>query len=802
LYFHFRNIVINYLPVMLTNYLKIAWRNFKKNKISSFINIVGLSVGMVVAILICLWIWDELTYNHCHHNYKSIAVCMSVETINGSTTAEPFSSVSLAGALQGSFQQNFKYISLARETSQLLKTGEKTIAQSGLWVQQAFPSMFTLQMLKGNNDGLNDPSSIFLSQSAAKALFAGADAINQTVYLSDKTAMKVTGVYEDIPDNSSFSGTQFLLAWNNNSNPGMQHAEDWLDHHYQLYVQLNDNASVEKVSASIKDITKPYIQGSWEEIMLHPMDKWLLYNKFENGKMEAGRMQFVWLFGIICAFVLLLACINYMNLSTARSEKRAREVGIRKVLGSGHRQLVGQFLGESMMITLAALLLSLLLAQLSLSYFNTLSGKHISIPYAQPLFWLLTLAFTIFTGLIAGSYPALYLSACGASKILKGGFSTGGTGLLARRVLVVIQFTVSITLITGTIVVFRQIQFAKDRPVGYSREGLITVNMNNQDIKQQFEVLQHDLLKTGAVRSMAVSSSPSTEVQNSMLGYDWEGRDPNSVPIIGTLFVSEAFGKTIGWQVTDGRDFSKDFPADSSAFILNEAAVAFTGLKNPVGKTIRWHGRENPIIGVVKDMVMQSPYMPVEPVFFTLSPNPRIHVITMRINPSVSVRAALDKISPVFKKYNPGSPFEYQFADELYNHKFMGEEQIGHLANIFAIFAIVISCLGLFGLSSFVAEQRAKEIGVRKVLGASVFSIWQLLSKEFVLLISLSLLIAVPITYYGMSNWLQNYVYRTSLPWWLFAATSAGALLVTLLTVSFQTIKAALANPVKSLRRD
>lgn len=787
---------------MLKNYLKIAWRNLLKNRASSFINITGLAIGMAVAMLICLWIWDELSYNHYHTNYKRLAVVMSVETVNGATTADPWASVPMKGALQQSFSQDFKYISLTRETRQLLKYAEKTVVQSGLWVQHAFPAMFSLKMLKGNKEALSDPSAMLLSQSAAKALFADSEPLNQTVYLSDNTAMKVGGVYEDIPENSSFGGTAFLLAWTNNTNPGMLDEEDWLGHHYQLFVELNDKADFETVSARIKDITKPHIKGAWEEIMLHPMDKWLLYNKFENGKMVAGRMQFVWLFGIIGAFVLLLACINYMNLSTARSEKRAREVGIRKVLGSIQRQLIGQFIGESMMVTFVAFFLSVIMAQVSLSYFNTLSGKQITIPYAQPLFWLIMLLFAIFTGLVAGSYPALYLSGFTPLKVLKGTFKTGRNGSLARKMLVVIQFTVSVTLITGTIVVFRQIQFAKNRPVGYTRERLVTVNMNNEDIKKQFDMLQHDLLATGVVTSIAASSSPSTEVQNSMLGYDWEGRNPNSIPVIGTLFVSQEFGKTIGWTVTDGRDFSKDFPADSGAFILNETAVKFMGLKNPVGKNIRWHGKENPIIGVVNDMVMQSPYMPVEPVFFTLSPNQRIHVVTIRIGSSVPVRDALNKMSHVFKKYNPGTPFDYQFTDDSYSRKFLGEEQIGHLATVFSIFAILISCLGLFGLASFVAEQRTKEIGVRKVLGASVINIWQLLSKEFVILIAISLCVAVPVSFYCMNKWLQNYAYRTTLNWWMFAATGAGALFITLLTVSYQAIKAAVANPVKSLRAE
>ncbi|MEO6316141.1 MAG: ABC transporter permease [Chitinophagaceae bacterium] len=787
---------------MVTNYLKLARRNLLTNKFATFINLAGLAAGMAVAVLICLWIWDEISFNHYHKNYKQIALAMSVETINGVTTAENYASVPLAQALRQASNGDFEKVSLVAQTSQLMKVGDKKLSETGLWAQPDFPVMFTLKMLQGSQHALRDPSSILLSESTAKTLFGNSEPIGQAIVLGDAISAQVAGVYEDIPGQSDFSGTQFLLAWDNESNAGAQLTNDWLDHHFQVFVQLGKDTRIEQVNARIRDITKPHVKGAWEEIMLHPMDKWMLYDKFENGKMVAGRMHFVWMFGIICSFVLLLACINYMNLSTARSEKRAREVGVRKVLGAAKQDLIKQFLGESLLLTFMALGLALVVAQLSLPYFNTLAEKEVTIPYAQPIFWLMLLGFVIGTGLPAGSYPAFYLSRFQPVKVLKGTFRAGRAGVRARQLLVITQFTVSIALIIATVIIYRQVQFARARPVGYSREGLVTVSMNNKQLQQQFDALRNDLLATAAVTSVAVSSSPSTDVQNSMLGYDWDGRDPNSVPIIGTLFVNESYGKTIGWHILEGRDFSNDFLADSGALILNEAAVAFTGLKNPVGKNIRWHGRQNPIVGVVKDMVMQSPYTPAMPVFFMLAPNSRIHIISMRINPAVNVHDAIARITPVFKKYRPDAPFEYQFADDRYNLKFAREETIGSLVTLFAVFAIFISCLGLFGLASFIAEQRTREIGVRKILGASVFSIWQLLSKEFVGLVIVSMLIAAPIAYYVMSQWLQDYVYRTALSWWIFTATGLGALLIALLTVSYQAIKAAVANPVKSLRSE
>ncbi|MFT3934395.1 MAG: ABC transporter permease [Chitinophagaceae bacterium] len=787
---------------MLKNYWKTAWRNLLKNKASTLINVFGLTLGIAITMLICLWICDELSYNHYHQNHKSLGRILSVETINGNVTAEPFSSVPIANALRQSFPGDFKNISLVRDDNQVLQAGEKSISLYGLWSEDDLPQMLSLKMLQGNLLGLKDASSVLLSKSAAESLFGNGDVLNKSVLLSNKAVVKVAGVYENIPEQSSFDGIDFLIAWTNPGNIGLERTEDWIDHHFQLYVQLNDKVDFNSLSAKVKDITKPHIKGGWEEIQLQPMDKWLLYDKFENGQMVAGRMQFVVLFGIISAFVLLLACINYMNLSTARSEKRAREVGIRKALGSLQKQLVIQFMGESLLLTFASTLIALLVAQLLIPQFNELSGKHLSIPYSAPVFWALLLGFALFTGLIAGSYPSLYLSAFKASKVLKGSFKTGSNGAFARRGLVVLQFTVSITLIICTVVVFKQIQYAKTRPVGYGRERLMTINMTSPELKTHFAALRSDLMLSGAVENVAESSSPSTEVQNSMMGYDWEGRDPRSVPIIGTLFIGEEFGKTIGWHMLEGRDFSKDFPADSGAFILNEAAVKYTGLKNPVGKNIRWHGRDNLIVGVVQDMVMESPYKPVAPVFFCLSPNPRIHVITIRIKKDMPVNAALPVIAAVFKKYDPGNPFEYRFTDDSYSRKFVAEEQIGRIASLFAAFAIFISCLGLFGLASFVAEQRTKEIGVRKILGATVMNIWLLLSKEFVALVTLSMLIAAPLAFWGTHQWLQNYSYRTSLSWWIFAGTGIIALLIALLTVSYQAIKAAIANPVKSLRSE
>ncbi|MEP7373265.1 MAG: ABC transporter permease [Chitinophagaceae bacterium] len=785
---------------MLKNYFKITWRNLVKNKFSSFINIGGLATGMAVAILIGCWIWDEVTFNHYHGNHHRIAEIVSITTYNGSTNADEFASVPMANEIRSKYPDDFEKIALITSGGHLLSVGDKKLTHWGMWAQAEFPSIFSLRILKGSST-LNDASSMLISESLAKSLFGDYDPLHKTITVDDSTVMRVAGVYEDLPQNSNFHGTEYLLSWENKNNPGNNNPDDWTNHHFQLFLQLKPQADINTVSAKIKNISKPHLKGGWEEIMLHPMNRWHLYNEFANGKMDSGRIQFVWIFGIIGCSVLLLACINFMNLSTARSEKRAKEVGVRKAVGSLRGQLIAQFYCESLLVSLMSLVAAMFIAWLALPYFNILAGKKIVIPVNQGIFWSSVFSFTILTAFIAGSYPAIYLSGFKAIKVLKGTFRTGKWASLPRKALVIMQFSVSVTLIIGTITIFRQVQYAKGRPVGYSREGLIRTEVNSAELKQYFDALRNDLINTGVVDNAAISSSGSTEVQNSMVGYSWKGGNPNIVPIIGTLFVSYEFGKTIDWKIKEGRDFSRGFPADSGGIILNEAAVKFTGFPHPVGETIKWGEQDHTIVGVVNDLVMESPYSPVQPTFFMLSDR-KNHVISIRVKPTVSMHDALAKMEPVFKKYNGGSPFEYQFTDENYARKFSDEEYIGKLAMSFTILAIFISCLGLFGLASFLAEQRTREIGIRKVVGASVFNLWKMLSSDFIVLVIISCLIAIPLAWYFLNQWLQQYEYRTEVSGWIFLTASAGALVITILTVSFQSIKAAIANPVKSLRTE
>ncbi len=690
--------------------------------------------------------------------------------------------------------------------SRELASGDKKITAQGMWVEANFPSMLTLKMLKGNINGLSDPSSILLNASVAKSLFGDADPLNKVVRVDNQADYKVAGVYEDLPHNTTLKEAKIFLSWDKYVNMidwVRDATKHWDNKSFQCYVQLNNNVDFDKETAKIKLAAMAHLNAAIdgkEELVLQPMNNWRLYSEFKNGKVAGGRIQFVNLFAIIGIFVLLLACINFMNLSTARSEKRSKEVGIRKTVGSLKSQLISQFLSEAMLIAGIAFLFCILFAQLLLPMFNTISDKQMVLPFNNVFFWISCIGFTIITGLLAGSYPAFYLSRFDPIKVLKGTYRVGRFASLPRKVLVVFQFSVSIALVICTIIVYKQIQFAKDRPVGYDRESLIAVYMTTPDLFGHYDAMRTDLLATNVVENMAESSAPVTSLWTTQVGYSWDGMPAGTLPSFGSIGVTKDYGKTIDWQITEGRDFSKDF-SDSNSIILNEAAVKLTGMKNILGKIIRKDNKNLMVVGVIKDMVMQSPYAPVTPTIFSINPG-WVNVIDVRMKARAPLQDALAKIAKVFEKYNPSAPFDYKFIDEEYAQKFSDEQRVGNLASFFAALAIFISCLGLFGLASFVAEQRKKEIGVRKVLGASIFNVWNLLSKEFALLVVFSFIVSVPFSYYFMHNWLQNYEYRTTLSWWIFAASGFGALAITLITVSFQAIKAAMANPVKSLRTE
>ena len=799
---------------MIKNYLKIAWRNLLKSKASSVINIGGLAVGMAVAMLIGLWMYSELSFDKNIPNHNRIAQVMQNQWINNETDTWNSQAYPLGPMLRAQYGSDFKHVIMSSWTSgHIFSVGDKNLKVTGNFMEPGVTDMLSLKMIKGSRSGLNNPNSILLSQSAVKAIFGNADPMEQTIKIDhdDVLTVKVTGVYEDLPENSSFGDLAFISPWQllvKDQHYDTRFNNPWGASWFQTFVQIADNAEMNKVSYKIRDIKMKDLERTKNSdarfkpvIFLHPMNNWHLYGDFKNGLNTGAAIQYVWLFGVIGVFVLLLACINFMNMSTARSEKRAKEVGIRKSVGSRRNQLIAQFYCESLVIAVFSFLFAISFVQLSLPFFNEVANKKIAMPWASSIFWLAGIGFTLFTGFIAGSYPALYLSSFNPVKVLKGTFRAGRLASIPRKVLVVVQFTVSIVLIIGTIVVFNQVQYAKNRPIGYNVSGLMIVPLQTDYIAKKYDAVRNDLVNSGVVASVSNSETRITDGTSTNGGFTWEGKDPALQENFKSLAVSAEFGKTVKWEIKQGRDFDSTLKSDSAGFIINEACVKYLGFKNPVGQTITWLGNgKYKIIGVVKDMISQSAYQPVEQTFYYLRKG--LTNVDIRLSPTISAHEAINKIGAIFKKYDPSTPFEYSFADDDYAKKFDNEVRIGKLASSFAGLAIFISCLGLFGMASFTAEQRVKEIGVRKVLGASVFNLWRLLSKDFIGLVVISLLIASPVAYYFMHKWLQNFTYRSAMGWWIFAITAVGALLITVITVSYQSLKAAMANPVRSLRSE
>ncbi|MVM31990.1 FtsX-like permease family protein [Spirosoma sp. HMF4905] len=796
---------------MIRSYLIIAFRNLIKNKSYSAINIGGLAVGMAVAMLIGLWINDEVSANKHYKNYGTLYQVKMNQTSDGRRDTQDGIPYPLGDELKTKYP-DFKAVAMCDwGANNSLVVGDQKFLKDGHYIGQDAVEMFSLQILNGDKNPLKEPYSIVLSDETARTLFGSQDPIGKTVRMNNTSDLKVTAVVARQPKNASLQ-FDYLVPWHLAAKlqPDYikQHETNWGDNSFRVFAQLQDGVTLEKVNAKIKDVVLSHLlndevtqKSTKPEVFIYPMAKWRLYSEFTEGKNTGGFIKYVRLFGIFGLFILVIACINFMNLSTARSEKRAKEVGVRKAVGSGREQLIGQFLSESLLITFMALVLALGVVFMVLPYFNTLTEKQLALQVDKPVFWGIMVIFTLFTGLLAGSYPALYLSSFNPVRILKGGVHVGKSASLPRQILVVIQFTFSIVLMIGTIIIYQQIQHGKNRPIGFNNKGLISVNAS-KDLVDHFEALQAELLGSGMVSSICTTNSPPAQVWASNNGWEWKGSTPNDKSVdFRTLATSYDYTKTIGIKLKEGRDFSRDFSTDSSGVLLNEAAVKRMGLKHPVGEILKWNGSDRKVVGVLPDMMMESPYQAVSPLTVIFDKY-WVGSICVRINPNVSSSEAVNRITPIFDKYNPGFPFDYKFADTEYNKKFNYEELIGNLSAIVSLLAIFISCLGLFGLASFMAEQRTKEIGIRKVLGASIANVWGLLSKDFVQLVIISCLIASPIAWYAMSQWLESYTYKINIGVGVFLVVLIMALAITLLTISYQAIKAALLNPVKSLKSE
>ena len=789
---------------MLKNYLKIAWRSLKQNKGLAFINIFGLAIGIAFTLLIGLWIQHETSYDNFHTNKSRLALLLKHNNFNNVKNTLPNQPLPLYDELKNNYP-DIKRLSRMEGASQFsLMVGENKFTKSGLYVDPDFLQMLTFPIVKGNAaTALNDPNAIVLTESLAATLFGKEDPIGKTIKLNNQYTVLVSAVAKDVPDNSTIN-FEFLAPFSfriQNSKRIQQAQTQWSNNFLKYVVEVKEGSSMEAISKKIRTLVmEKRKDGITQFLFLHPMQKWHLYNEFKEWVNTGGRIEYVRLFSIIGIFVLLIACINFMNLSTARSEKRAKEVGIRKAVGSQRVQLILQFLSESMLTAFLAFLLSILLIQLLLPLLKDVGFENIHFRFGDVKLWASLLGVCILTGLIAGSYPALYLSSFTPIKVLKGTLKQGVAAVSFRKVLVILQFTISIGLIVCTFIVFQQINHAKDRNLGYNPDNLITI-ASGKDLNKNYEAYKQELLNTGYVTSVAQSSSPMTDINNSWSDFTWQGKDPNIRTSFDVVMTDWDYHTTAGLNILKGRPFSREFKTDSNAILINEAAEKLIGFKDPLGKVVSLGTEPLTVVGVVQNVVMRDPFQPVAPTIILFNVDNTSNML-LRITTGADLTKALAVIQSITEKYNPAYPFEYRFVDEEFGKKFIIENQVGKLAGILAGLAVFISCLGLFGLAAFMAERRTKEIGIRKVLGASVTNLWMLLSKEFVLLVFLAALIASPLAFWLMHDWLLKYNYRINIQGWVFVLAGLLAVIITVFTVSTQAIKAALANPVKALRNE
>lgn len=795
---------------MIRNYLKTALRNLVNNKVYSALNIIGLASGMAVAMLIGLWIYAQVSYDRFLPGYQQAYKVRFNVNNNGEINTVGSTNLPLADALKKDFPE-IKYVAQTDWMgSHPLTVGDKRINVNGAMAGSDFLKIFQYPLIKGNvNAVLSDPYSIVLSQTAATALFGRAEAIGKMVKIDNFHDLRVTGILKDVPANSTFQFS-FIVPFTYyaiTDNEVKQSLTNWDNNSFQTFVALQPNVSYAELAPKIKGTmvrhSPKYYAQTKAELFLEPLKNWHLFSEYRNGVVSGGLIDYVRMFTLIGILILVIACINFTNLATARSEKRAREVGVRKAIGSSRKNLIFQFLVESMTLTFLAFLLSLLSVAVALPAFNNLTHTEISIPFSNGVFWLLMVGFVVFTGLLSGGRPAFYLSSFKPVKVLKGSLQTGKAGNLPREILVVLQFTCSIALIISTLIIYQQIDHAKDRPVGYDASRLVMTDATG-DLTRGYDAFKNEMLATGVVSSVTKSSSPVTDIWANNSVTDWSGRLPGETLSLAIIGVSDAdYFKTLGMKMESGRNFTGNLGTDSLSVILNEAAVKRMRYKAPINQVITWHTVEQraTVIGVVKDALMASPFSNSVPTIFIYQPS-WSSVVTYRLSPTVNTRAALAKLAPVFSRYNPTIPFQYHFVDESYASKFDFESLIGKLAGLFASLAIMISSIGLFGLAAYMAEKRTKEIGIRKVLGATVPQVWMLLSKEFVILVIISCLIASPVSYYYLHAWLLKYQYRITIGPGVFILAGVGSIALTLLTISFQAIKAALMNPVKSLRTE
>lgn len=788
---------------MLRNYIKIAFRSLVKNQTYSIINIGGLAIGLASSILIFLWVADEYSYDTFHVNYNNIYKVYNQAEWNGHIGTGNSQPYPLKEALLAQ-SSGIKHVVMTNwGEGNMLQVGETRLNKYGLNASEDFFKVFTYEWLSGDPaTALNELTSIVITESTAKALFYSTDALNKTIRIDNSDELKVTGVVKDSPK-QSFLEYDYILPFSyyEKTNPWIRNfaKTSWDSNSFQMYVLLQDGASKDDVEKAVVNLIRDNNPKSpTAKLLLHPMSMWRLYSNWEEGVNTGGQIVYVRLFTAIAIFVLIIACINFMNLATARSESRAREVGIRKSIGSRRKELIFQFLGESITVTAIAFLLAIVLVELALPSYNLLVKKNIFIDYGDGQLWLAAIGLVLLIGTLSGSYPSLYLSSFDAVKVLKGKVNLGKGASTPRKVLVTLQFGFSIFLIVGTIVIYQQIQFVKNRDMGYDRENLIQMWINGE-MRDNFSSIREELLRTGVVQSVCKSNSPVTAIFSNN-EVKWQGKENTQRVAFSTIATEYDYIQTMGVKMIEGRDFSREFN-DSLSVIVNEAALKIMGMTDPIGKKLEINNTQFNIVGVIPDMVMDSPYTPVQPMTLLFDPS-WSSTVTLRLTKTNDLPASMAKVEAVFKKLNPNYPFQYRFTDVDFEKKFSSINLISRLAGIFAGLAIFITCLGLFGLAAFTAEQRTKEVGIRKVMGASVSSLVLLISKDFSRLVIFAFLISAPVSWWFLNDFLQRYEYRIEVAWWVLLAVGVFALVLALIIVSTQALKAAVMNPTRSLRSE
>lgn len=786
---------------MLKMYLKTAFRSLKRNKLFSGLNIFGLAIGMAGAILIAILLQYMLRYDRFHKEEDQLYVVSNLDQFNGELHAWKTTPKILGPSLQEVMPDIQEYTRVDIGYSYLFTVGEHKIqTEKGGYVDPGFFSMFSFPMRSGQvNDDWKSGKGIIISASFAKALFGDANAVGKTLKLDTTRYFKVAGVLKDMPDNTKFKA-DFFLSWDFANQLG-QMDSTWDNNAVNTYLKLKKGTDLTAFNHKIENFTHAHDQKVKTRIFAVPLQKDYLYNREENGKYTGGRIGIVRCLAIIGVLLLAIACINFMNLSTAQSERRAREVGVRKVIGATKKRLVLQFLVESVLLSFLAFILALGLVKLLLPAFGNLVETKLNWDFGW-LGWLIALVVVILTGLVAGSYPAFYLSSFAPVRVLKGVMGHVGKKISARAVLVVLQFTVAIILILTTIMITQDTRHAQLRDSGYDKNGLVYTNLDGH-LGKNYEPLRNALLKSGAVTTVSKNMSPVTQRYTDAWGFSWPGSTEQDAKVDFIRYGSNAdMVKTLGMHLVQGRDIDVyQYPADSTAAILTETSVKTMRLNNPIGALIRHEENTWHVVGVVKDFIIEQPFDKVHPMIIE-GPAAYLATIHYRLNPSHSVETNLAAIAKIFERFNPDYPFDYHFTDDAYAAKFKENKKFGQLSLLFAGLTIFISCLGLFGLITYMAETRTKEIGVRKVLGASVRGIIGLLSRGFIKLILISCAIAVPISVVIMHKWLSQSIYSIQIQWWWFIVTVLIALLICFLTVSFQALKAASVNPVQSLKTE